>query len=138
MKKVIFFVMVFILSAQIVLAKVNKGIVAGNVTNQSGRGLSGLTVTAYSKNLHNDINLGMTTTDRNGSFRINYSLGRKEDFLGEPSINLYVIVSNKQGEIMYSSQNQVRFQATQKENFNIKIKTKMRYNPKYNPSYNPR
>ncbi|MFC2140499.1 hypothetical protein ACFLQ1_02115, partial [Candidatus Auribacterota bacterium] len=78
---------------------------------------------AYDKDLQMDDRLGVSTTDRNGNFRIIYRRQSFEDSPGERLPDLYLKVLNSHGKVIYNSKKQVRFQASQNEYFEIKIKT---------------
>jgi hypothetical protein len=92
----------------------------GRVTDEMGQGIEGLVVSLYDRDLHFDDRLGTTCTDTNGDFAIAY---RSEDFqdLFEASPDLYIKVMDRQGNLLYSSENTVRCEAGQVEVFNITI-----------------
>ena len=64
--------------------------------------------------------LGTTTTDENGSFKIIY---QEKDFknLFEGKPDLYLKVKDQEGNIIYTSKNEVRCGANKEEFFNVNI-----------------
>ncbi len=96
-------------------------IVKGRVTDEEGRGISGLTVSIYDKDLLFDDRLGTTLTDEAGNFMASY---KSEEFrdLFEACPDIYLKVLDQDGKKLYSSRKKVRCEAGRIESFNIKIK----------------
>jgi len=96
-------------------------IVKGRVTDEEGRGISGLTVSIYDKDLLFDDRLGTTLTDEAGNFMASY---KSEEFrdLFEACPDIYLKVLDQEGKKLYSSRKKVRCEAGRIESFNIKIK----------------
>ena len=85
----------------------------------SGRGLSGLVVRAYDKDLIRDDRLGKTTTDEQGRFLISFN---EDDFrdLFELSPDLYLrILDPATGEVLH--QTEVRSDIEADEHFRIEL-----------------
>ena len=95
-------------------------IVRGRVTDSEGKGLSGLTVSVYDKDLFFDDRLGQTGTDENGNYLLTY---RTEDFrdLIERKPDIYVKVMNQNGDTLYTSKGAIRYEAGRVEIINAQI-----------------
>lgn len=98
-------------------------VVKGRVTDEGGRGLGGLTVSLYDKELNFDDKLGTVSTDEHGDFIANYEAEHFRDVI-EANPNIYLKVFDKEGKTLYSSRKKIRFEVERIESFNIKIKTK--------------
>ncbi len=98
----------------------NEWIVFGTVTDTQDDPVSDLTVRVFDKDRKFDDLLGETSTDENGSFSIVY---HERDFkeTGENLPDLYVMVSDSTGKLLYSTRDQVRFEAGKSEYFMIKL-----------------
>lgn len=96
----------------------------GCVRDSQGRGLEGLVVSLYDRDLIFDDRLGTTGTDANGNFAIVY---RTEDFrdLFEANPDLYIKVMDRQENTLYSSEDAVRCEAGRVEVFDITINSEM-------------
>jgi hypothetical protein len=94
--------------------------VRGRVTDQNGRGIGGMVVNVFDKELIFDDRLGQTETDESGAFNLTY---RTKDFrdLIEKKPDIYVKVTNQKGKTIYSSQEPIRFEAGRVEVINIQI-----------------
>lgn len=95
-------------------------IVRGRVTDSEGKGLSGLTVSVYDKDLIFADRLGRTKTDENGNYLLMY---RAEEFrdLIEKNPDIYMKVLDQNGETLYSSKNPVRYEAGRVDIINVEI-----------------
>ena len=95
-------------------------VVRGRVTNRSGQGIPGLMVSAIDQDRRYDDKLGSVLTNQAGEFRIVY---RSQDFRegSEPGPDLYVTVIDADGNLLFSSQNEVRENASREEVFEIRI-----------------
>ena len=98
-------------------------VVKGRVTDEGGKGLGGLTVNLYDKELNFDDKLGTVSTDENGDFIANYEAEHFRDVI-EANPNIYLKVIDKEGNVIYSSRKKIKFETGRIESFNIKIKTK--------------
>ncbi len=98
----------------------NEWIVFGTVTDTQDNLVSGLTVRVFDKDRKFDDLLGETNTDENGAFSIVY---HERDFkeTGENLPDLYVMVSDAAGKLLYSTRDQVRFEAGKSEYFAIQL-----------------
>jgi hypothetical protein len=94
--------------------------VRGRVTDQNGRGIGGLVVNVFDKELIFDDRLGQTETDESGAFGLTY---RTKDFrdLIEKKPDLYVKVTNQNGKIIYTLKEAIRYEAGRVEVINIEI-----------------
>lgn len=98
-------------------------VVKGKVSDENGKGMAGVTVSLYDKDLLFDDYLGTVITDKQGNFQFLY---REEGFkdLLESNPDIYVKVFDKDGNTIYSSKKSVRCNVGRTEVFNIKIKSK--------------
>ncbi len=96
-------------------------VVKGRVTDESGQGVSGLTVSPYDKDHLFDDKLGTTVTDNDGHFMMSY---KTEDFrdLIKARPDIYLKVIDKEGKTLYTSKKAVKYEAGRIESFDIKIK----------------
>jgi hypothetical protein len=97
-------------------------VVKGKVTDESNKGLKGLTVSLYDQDLFFDDALGTTLTNENGNFEIMY---RTEAFklLFEKKPDLYLKILDNKGKKLYTSENKIRPDAGRVEEFIIKIES---------------
>jgi hypothetical protein len=95
-------------------------VVRGRVIDESGKGLAGLTVSVFDKDLIFDDRLGDTKTGADGSFGVTY---RTEDFrdLIERKPDIYLKVLDQKGKTLYTSEDSIRYEAGRVEVFEIKI-----------------
>ncbi|MGA2488769.1 MAG: carboxypeptidase-like regulatory domain-containing protein [Anaerolineales bacterium] len=95
--------------------------VSGTVTDQAGKPLTGLMVSAFDRDRKYDDKLGAALTDAKGHYRIQY---HQQDFREgpEPGADLYLTVIDTQGRQLYSSRKHIRYNAGQREVFDIQIK----------------
>ncbi len=101
----------------------NEWLVFGTVTDAKGAPASGLTVRVFDKDRKYDDLLGETETDANGDFSVIY---HERDFKEshENLPDLYVMVSDASGKLLYSSRDSVRYEAGRSEYFAIRLGTK--------------
>jgi hypothetical protein len=95
-------------------------VVRGKVSDENDKGLQGLTVSFYDKDLFFDDVLGTTLTNENGNFEIIYRADAFELFF-EKKPDVYLKVLDGKGKKLYTSQNKVRPGAGRVEEFIIKI-----------------
>ncbi len=100
--------------------RANEWIVFGTVTDSQGQPASGLTVRVFDRDRKYDDLLGETETDENGDFSTIY---HERDFAEthENLPDLYVMVSDASGKTLYSSRENVRFEAGKSEYFAIRL-----------------
>lgn len=92
----------------------------GQVTDENGQGVGGLLVRLFDKDRRYDDKLGAALTDKNGNFTISY---RVQDFRegDEPGPDLYLLVTDQEGNDQFTSAGAVRFDAGRVETFQITI-----------------
>lgn len=98
----------------------NEWLVYGQVLDQQGRPVPGLRVRVFDRDRKYDDLLGDTTTDEYGDFAVKY---HERDFAeaGEKLPDLYVMVEDAAGQLLYSSRDNVRFEAGRSEYFEIRL-----------------
>jgi hypothetical protein len=96
-------------------------VLKGRVTDESGQGISGLTVSPYDKELRFVNKLGTTVTDKDGYFMLSYETKNLRDLI-EAKPDIYLNILGKEGKTLYTSRKAVRYEAGRIENFGIKIK----------------
>lgn len=96
----------------------NEWAVFGTVVNADGKPASGLTVRVFDRDRKYDDLLGETETGPTGEFSITY---HERDFAetGEKLPELYVMISDTNGASIYSTRDQIRFEAGKSEYFAI-------------------
>ena len=95
-------------------------LVYGQVLQANGEPAGGLRVRVFDRDRKYDDLLGETETERDGDFAILY---HERDFaeVGENLPEAYVMVSNQDGETLYSSRDNIRFEAGKSEYFLIQL-----------------
>ena len=98
----------------------NEWIVYGTVVDGQGKPAVGLTVRVFDKDRKYDDLLGETETDANGDFSTVY---HERDFKesGENLPDLYVMVTDTSGKLLYSSLDSVRYEAGRSEYFAVRL-----------------
>lgn len=98
----------------------NEWIVFGTVRDQNGQPAGGLTVRVFDRDRKYDDLLGETETDEHGDFSTVY---HERDFkeTRENLPELYVMVSDAKGALLYTSRDNVRFNAGRAEYFLIRL-----------------
>jgi hypothetical protein len=98
----------------------NEWIVFGTVIDAQNKPAAGLTVRVYDRDRKYDDLLGETETDANGDFAVVY---HERDFKesNENLAELYLMVSDAKGSQLYSSQDNIRFEAGKSEYFAIRL-----------------
>lgn len=98
----------------------NDWVVYGRVVDEKGQPAKGLLVRVFDRDRKLDERLGETKTDEFGDFYIVYSEEKfRED--GDDLPDLYVLVTDRGGNHLYSSRNTVRFEASRAEYFEIQV-----------------
>ncbi len=102
-------------------------IVEGQVIDiETRNGIPELGVEAIDKDrLSRDDSLGKAITDRSGSFKIFYNKQDFQDDFRDSKPDIYLVVKDKKGDIVYTSKDNVRWNASRKERFIIHISTNL-------------
>jgi hypothetical protein len=105
--------------------RANEWMVFGTVTDAEGKPAAGLNVRVFDRDRKYDDLLGETETDENGDF---FAIYHERDFAEtrENLPELYVMVSDASGKTLYSSQENVRFNAGKSEYFAIRLSKQTR------------
>ncbi|NTU63061.1 MAG: hypothetical protein HGB05_06575 [Chloroflexi bacterium] len=92
----------------------------GRVLDESGKPAGGLHVRVFDRDRKYDDLLGDTVTDVQGRFAVTY---HQRDFaeVRENLPELYVLVEDEAGQVLYSSRDAVRFRAGRAEYFEIQL-----------------
>lgn len=93
-------------------------IVRGKVVDAAGNAVPGVLVRLFDKDRLYDDLLGATQTDKKGQFEIKYRLQDFREGL-EPGADLYLTVTDAEGNILYQTKDAVRFNAGREEEFEI-------------------
>ena len=95
-------------------------IVFGTVRDESGQPAAGLIVRVFDRDRKYDDLLGETETDANGDFSVVY---HERDFkeTNENLPELYVMISDAKGALLYTSRENIRFNAGRAEYFAIRL-----------------
>ena len=94
-------------------------VVSGTVTNEEGKGLAGLLVKAYDRDVKYDDLLGAVTTNAKGHYKIVY---KTQDFSeAEAAPDLFVEVYDMQQRQLFSTRNNTRYDAGDDETIDITI-----------------
>lgn len=94
--------------------------VRGRVTDKSGSGVSGLTVSLYDEDLFFDDQLGETKTDESGNYSLTYSPDLFRD-LFERRPDLYLKITDRKGRTLYDSACDVEYEAGRLEVIDIEL-----------------
>lgn len=95
--------------------------VFGRVLDPTGRPVTNVTVRVFDRDRRYDDLLGDTTTDEYGDFVVVYH-ERDIAEAGENLPELYVMVEDQQGNSLYSSRDELRFEAGRIEYFEIVLR----------------
>lgn len=95
-------------------------VIKGRVTNEQGRGMGGLIVRLYDKDLFFDDRLGEAETDASGYYSLTYHTEDFRDFI-ERKPDLYLTVLDQKGETLYTSKRRVRYESGRVEVIDVKL-----------------
>jgi hypothetical protein len=114
----------------------NEWTVFGTVSDALGNPAAGLTVRVFDRDRKYDDLLGDTNTDESGDFSVIY---HERDFkeTRENLPELYVMVSDETGKVLYSSRDSVRYESGRSEYFAIHLEAKKARPPRKKTSPNP-
>ena len=87
---------------------------------ESGRGVPGVIVSAFDKDRRFDDLLGEVISDADGRFQMEYDEGKFRD-LFEKRPDIYLTASTVSGDMLYTTEDATRFNATPHEEFELKI-----------------
>ena len=95
-------------------------VVKGTLTDAKGNLLSGLMVSVFDKDRQYDDKLGSAISNKKGAYEVSCI---KQDFQegDETGPDLYVTVIDNSGTLLYTSRENIRFDAGQEELFDIQI-----------------
>jgi len=93
-------------------------IVQGRISNAKGKGLPGLVVNVYDKELLFDDRLGTTETDKNGDYRLVYRTCEFLDLI-EKKPDLYLNITDRGGKLCYTTEQAVNYDAGRVETINV-------------------
>ena len=91
------------------------------VCKETGKALEGLTVEALDKDLLFDDRLGSAKTDDDGYFEISYGEDDFRELFFDSRPDIYLRIMSPEGEIIYTTEDKVKYGAIKKENIAIKI-----------------
>ena len=92
--------------------------VFGRVLDSGGRPVVGVTVRVFDRDRKYDDLLGETETDEYGDFSVVYH-ERVFAEAGEDLPELYVMVEDQRGNVLYSSRDEIRYEAGRAEYFHV-------------------
>lgn len=95
-------------------------IVRGSVVDAAGNAVPGVLVRLFDKDRLYDDLLGATQTGKKGQFEIKYRLQDFREGL-EPGADLYLTVTDAEGNVLYSSKDAIRFDAGREEEYDIEL-----------------
>jgi hypothetical protein len=104
-------------------------VVRGRVIDVNDKPVAGVLVRLFDKDHKYDDLLEGATTNRKGIFRLSY---RSQDFkdFAEEQPDLYLIVTDQEGNILFTSEEAVRVNAGEVEEFDIKLTQELGDKPK--------
>jgi len=105
--------------------KEKRFIIYGKVRGkESEKNIAGLTVEALDKDLLVVDRLGAAVTDKDGNFEILYEGKDPEEVFFDQKPDIYLSVKNRKGEVIYTTENKVKYEAARVKEFNIAISEK--------------
>lgn len=87
---------------------------------ESKRGISGVVVSAFDKDLIFDDLLGEIATDANGNFQLSYE-GKAFQGLFDSRPDIYLRIKTLDGQLLYTTEDNVRCEAGKEEHFVVEI-----------------
>lgn len=97
-------------------------VIYGTILGQKNqKGLSCLTVEALDKDLLFDDRLGSATTDEHGHFEMTYNRKDFQELFFDQKPDIYLQVKNQKGEVIFNTENKVKYEASKVEEINIFI-----------------
>ena len=91
------------------------------IEKETGKGIPNLRVKAVDKDLFFDDLLGAVTTDENGNFVIKYDKEDFQELFFDKKPDIYLKIKNLYGEVIHSTKDKVRYEASETEEFIVKI-----------------
>ena len=95
-------------------------VVTGQITGAAGKPLPGLLVSAFDRDRKYDDKLGSALSDEEGRYTITYYPHEFREG-PEPGADLYVSVIDIKGQVLFTSEQSIRYNAGQREVFDIQI-----------------
>ena len=95
-------------------------VVKGRVTDQANKGVAGVFVSVYDKDLFFDDRLGQAMTDNNGSYSLTYQTDDFRDLI-EKRPDLYLKVIDNKGNTVHTRKGRTWFEAGRVETIDIQI-----------------
>lgn len=92
--------------------------IQGRVTDSGGRGLAGFIVSVYDKDLLFDDRLGVTETNQSGDYRLVYHTRDFRDLI-ERRPDLYLKISDRSGNLCFTTEHAVKWNAGRTETINV-------------------
>jgi hypothetical protein len=98
-------------------------VVSGTVTDADGQPLAGVMVRLFDRDRKFDDKLGAALTNEKGEYKVTYI---RQDFSegAEPGADLYLVVTDEAGKELYTSEENIRYDAGQEVKFDIQIKAR--------------
>lgn len=91
------------------------------IEEETEKGIPNLKVRAIDRDLIFDDILGSVTTDEDGNFEIKYDRKDFQELFLDRSPDYYLEVKNKDGEVIYTTKTKVVYDATESEEFVVRI-----------------
>ena len=92
---------------------------------ETGEEISGLTIEALDKDLLCDDRLGSATTDKEGNFEIRYDKEDFQELFFDQRPDIYLRIKNSKGDVIHTTEDNVRYGADKTEAFSIDISEKL-------------
>jgi protocatechuate 3,4-dioxygenase beta subunit len=98
-------------------------VVSGVVTDADGQPVAGVMVRLFDRDRKYDDKLGAALTNEKGEYKVTYVM---QDFSEgpEPGADLYLVVTDEAGKELYTSEENIRYDAGPEEKFDIQIKAR--------------
>ncbi len=95
------------------------------LVKETDKGIPNVTVKAFDKDLRTDDSLGETVTDMNGNYNIEYSEKDFRELFFDRKPDLYLTIHDNKGRVIKSTKDRIRYNATDKEGFFIRLPSKV-------------